>query len=66
MCVSFVNEGKRWIGWAVIVGRRVWKWASANNIPPKGSPCCAPDYDEMIVRSLCLKTSKKYNGDGCA
>ncbi len=61
MCISFANERKTQIGWVVAIGWRTWKWTSVNNIPPKGSPCCVLDLDEMIVRSLCLKASKKYS-----
>jgi hypothetical protein len=66
MCVSSPNEGKTQVKWAGIVRRRVWRWISANNIPPKGFPCHVQDLDEMIVRFSCLETSKNYSGNGCA
>jgi hypothetical protein len=66
MCVSFANETKTQVKWVAIVRHRVKKWVSANNTPPKGSCYCVPNSNEMIMRSLCLKTSKKYSGDGCA
>ncbi len=66
MCVSSANEGKTQVGWVVAIGWKAWKWASANNTPPKGSPYHVLDSNEMIVKSPCLKTSKIYNGDGCA
>jgi hypothetical protein len=64
MCVSFANERKTQVGWVVAIGWKTWKWVSVNNIPPKGSPCCVLDLDEMIVRSLCLKAFKEYNENG--
>jgi hypothetical protein len=65
MCVSSTNERKTQVGWVVVVKQRMWKWASANNTPPKGFPYHVLNWNEMTMKSLCLKTSKKYNGDGC-
>jgi hypothetical protein len=66
MCVSFVNEGKTQVNWAITVGRKARKWVNANNTPPKGPPCHVLDLDEMTVKSLCLETFEKYNEDGHA
>jgi hypothetical protein len=66
MSVSSANEGKTQVRWVAIVGWKVRRKASANNIPPKGSPCCVLDSNEMIVKSLCLEAFDKYSGDGCA
>jgi hypothetical protein len=65
MCVSFTNEKKTQVGWVATVGRKMWKWISANNTPPKGSSCHT-NSNEMIVRSPCLEASEQYNGDGHA
>jgi hypothetical protein len=59
MCISFANEGKTQVGWVAIIGRRTWKWASANNIPPKGSPYCVWDSNEMIMRSHVFRRLQK-------
>jgi hypothetical protein len=64
MCVSFANKGKTQIGW--VVGQKVLKWVNVNNTPPKGSPYCVLDLNEMTMRSLWLEVYEKYNGDGCA
>jgi len=66
MCVSSTNERKTQVRWATTVGQKVGRRVSANNTLPKRSPCHVLDSDEMIVRSWCLKASKKYSGDGCA
>jgi len=63
-CVSFTNEGKTQVGWAIVIGRRTWRWISVNDIPPKGSPYRQPDSNAMIKKSLCLETSKKYSKNG--
>jgi len=56
MCVSSANEGKTQVRWVVAVKQKVRKWASANNTPSKGSPYHVLDWNEMIMKSLCLKT----------
>jgi len=66
MCVSFANERKTQVEWVVVIGWKVRKWTSANNIPSKGSPYCVLDLDEMTVKSPCLKAFEKYNENGHA
>jgi hypothetical protein len=63
MCVSIANERKTQVEWVVVVAQRVRKWANANNIPPKGPPCCVLDLDEMTAKSPCLEAFEKYNGN---
>jgi hypothetical protein len=63
MYISFANEGKTQVGWITIVEQKTWRWASANNTLPKGSPCCVLDLNEMTMKSMCLETSEKYGGD---
>ncbi len=63
MCIAFANERKTQVEWVVVVGWRMWKWASANNIPLKGCPWHVLDLDEMTMKSSCLKTFEKYNGN---
>jgi hypothetical protein len=66
MYISSANKGKTQLGWATVMGQKTRRWASTNNIPPKGSPCQVPNLNEMTVKSLCLEASKKYSGDGHA
>jgi hypothetical protein len=66
MSISFANERKMQARWVAAIGWKIWKWPSANNTLPKGSPCHVQDLDEMNVRSSCLEAFKKYSGDGCA
>jgi len=66
MCISSINEGKTQVGWAVAVGQKAQRWVSVNNTPPKASPSHVPNSIEMIERSVCLETFKKYSGNGCA
>jgi len=54
---------KTQVKWDVAIGWKAWRWISANNTPPKRSPCHVLDLDEMIVKSLCLEASKNYSGD---
>ncbi len=61
MCISFANEKKTQVGWATTRRQKVWKWASINNTLSKGSPCCVPNSNERIIKSLCLKAFAKYN-----
>jgi len=58
MHVSFAIEGKTQVRWATTIGWKMWRWTSANNILPKGSPYHVPNSDEMAVGSLCLEASK--------
>jgi len=58
MHISFANKGKTQVGWAIIIGWKMWRWANANNILPKGSPYHVPNPNEMAMRSLCLEASK--------
>jgi len=64
ICVSSTNKGKTQVGWVVVVGQRVQRWARTNNVPPNGSPCCVRDSNKMIMRSLCWEAWEKYNGHG--
>ncbi len=66
MCIPFTNEGKTQVKWVVAIGHKGQKWVNVNNISYKRSPYYVPDLNEMIVRSPCLKTFKKYSGDGHA
>ncbi len=66
MHVSFTNEGKTQVGWVTIIGQKMWKWVNASNTPPKGSPCCVPNLNEMTVKSPCLEVYENYNGNGHA
>jgi hypothetical protein len=66
MCISSTNVGKTQVGWVVVVGQKVQKWANANNTPPNGSPCQVPNSNEMTMRSPCLETFEKYTRDGHA
>jgi hypothetical protein len=62
MCVSSVNEGKTQVGWIVVIKQQMWKWANANNTPPKRSSCHV-NSNEMTIKSRSLKAFKKYNGN---
>ncbi len=66
MCVSFANERKTHVKWVVVVRQITQRWVSANNTPPKRSPCHVQDLNEMIMKSMCLEISEKYNGNGHA
>jgi hypothetical protein len=66
ICVSSESERKNQVRWVIIVGQRVWRRVKANNTPPKRFPCCLLNSNEMIMKSSCWKTYKKYNGDGHA
>jgi len=66
ICVSLECKRKNQVGWVIIVGRKTWRCVKMNNIPPKRFPCCSLKSDEMIMKSSCWKTYKKYSGDGHA
>jgi hypothetical protein len=66
MCISSTNNEKTQVGWVVEVGQKARRWTNVNNTPLERSPRHVLNSNEMIVRSLCLETSKKYSGDGHA
>jgi hypothetical protein len=66
MCVSFTNKGKTQVKYTTVIGEKAWKLISANDTPPKGSPYCVPNSNEMTVKSLCLEAFKKCSGNGHA
>ncbi len=66
MCIPFINEWKTQVKWVVVIRHKGQKWANVNNILCKGSLYYVPDLNEMIVKSPCLKTFKKYSGNGHA
>jgi hypothetical protein len=44
ICISPANKGKTQIGWIIIIGQKMQRWAKTNNVPPNGSPCHEPNY----------------------
>jgi len=59
-----MSEGKTQVGWATIVRRKTQRCTKVNNTPPKKSPYCVLNLNEMPMKSSCQEVWNKYSGDG--
>ncbi len=64
ICISLANEGKTQVGWANIVGWKMWRCVKVNNTLPTRSPCHVWDLIKWLWDPNVKKHARNIVGMG--